>query len=214
MNRRLWAIAGCFTVLGLTAATPEAAWAVVKDQSRIGEEGADAEPQVPPPPKAEPGEAAPPDSPELGAVAPVETVELTLDSAKRALDAFADVRDKYNDQGIEKYESLKEFVAKTDAGKRLEADIKTHGFSDVTEWNKAVTTVSFAYSAVFDGQETDIRRQIEAIRNDGGLNEAERSQILTYLDSLLPSENNKKVLRELLDDPIYRERLKLLDEVE
>ena len=213
MNRRLWAIAGCFTVLGLTAATPEVAWAI-KDQSRIGEEGADAETQVPPPPEAEPDELAPPDSPEFGAIAPVETVELTLDAAKRALDAFADVRDKYNDQGIENFESLEEFVTNTDAGKRLEADIKAHGFSDVTEWNKTVTTVSFAYSAVFDGQETDIRRQIEAIRNDRGLDEAERGQILAYLDSLLPSENNKKVLRELLDDPIYRERLKLLDEVE
>src|SRR5918995_3404799 len=134
MNRRLWAIAWCFTVLGLTAATPEVAWAI-KDQSRIGEEGADAETQVPPPPEAEPDELAPPDSPEFGAIAPVETVELTLDAAKRALDAFADVRDKYNDQGIENFESLEEFVTNTDAGKRLEADIKAHGFSDVTEWN-------------------------------------------------------------------------------
>lgn len=200
--------------MGLIAASPEPGWSIVKDQSRIGEEGSDAEPEVPPSPDGGPDETAPPDIPEFEILAPVETVELTLDAAKRALDAFADVRDKYNDQGIENYESLQEFVDKTDAGKRLEADIKAYGFSDVTAWNKTITTVSFAYSAVFDGQEADIRQQIEAIGNDQSLDEAEAGRIIAYLNSLLPSENNKKVLRALLDDPIYRERLKLLDEVE
>jgi hypothetical protein len=89
---------------------------------------------------------------------------LTVDAAKRAIDAFAEVRDKYNDEGIENYNSLEAFVAETEAGKRLEADIMAHGFSDITDWNVTIMAVGFAYSAIVYDYAADLRQQIEAVR--------------------------------------------------
>lgn len=140
----------------------------------------------------------------------VVTVELTGEVARRALDAFADVRDKYDDEELEGYDTLEDFVAGSESGKRLEADITRHGFADVTEWNNAIMAVGFAYNAVVDESEAGIREQIDEIRQDASIGEDERTRLIASLNALLPSDNNKAILRDLLNDPIYRDRLRLL----
>lgn len=142
------------------------------------------------------------------------TEALTVDAAKRAVDAFVEVRDKYNGQGLENYDSLEAFVAETEAGKRLEADVMAHGFSDITDWNTTIMAVGFAYSAIVYDYAADLRQQIRDVRSDRSLDEQMRERLIAGLTALMPSRNNRIVLQALLDDPIYRERLKLLQEEE
>jgi hypothetical protein len=230
MNRlSAMAIAACITGWGVLAASVEPAWPSSKDQSRIvtGDYGSTPDPG-PRGEKSDLGVAVPEradsydkqdytmPSEALGIedISDVDTVELTVDSAKRALDAFAEVRDKYTGEGLENYNSLEQFVQATEAGKRLEADVMAHGFSDITEWNVAIMAVGFAYSAIIYDYEADLHQQIEDVRNDPEIDEELRARLIAGLTALMPSHNNRVVLLALFDDPIYRDKLKLLQEEE
>jgi hypothetical protein len=154
---------------------------------------------------------APPDTGELD-LEPIETIELDDATARRALDAFVVVKEKYKDTDIDSYSTLEEFVGATDDGKRFDEDIRSFGFPSVGEWNKAITTVSLAYSAVAENQEAEIRNQIEDLNNDPELTEESRRKIAESLLSMLPSDNNKKVIRDLMALPEYEAKLKTLIE--
>lgn len=148
---------------------------------------------------------------------PVEDIvseRLSIDSARRAIDAFVAVREAYSHEGIENYPSLEAFAAETEAGKRLEADIKTYGFADISDWNRTITAVGSAYSAITYDLTTDLRQQIEAVRVDRSLDPETRARLIAGLTALLPSRNNRTVVQALFDDPIYRERLRLFQEEE
>ena len=131
-----------------------------------------------------------------------------------SIDAFAEVRDKYNDAGMENYESLEEFVAETQAGKRLEAEIMEFGFSDIAEWNDTIMLVGIAYSAFVYDYAADLRQQIREIRDDPTIDDDMRAQLIAGLNALLPSTTNRIVMQELFDDQAYRDKLRLLEEEE
>jgi hypothetical protein len=143
---------------------------------------------------------------------PVEDIvseRLSIDSARRAIDAIVAVREAYSHEGIENYPSLEAFVAETEAGKRLEADIKTYGFTDVSDWSRTIAAVGSAYIAITYDLTTDLRQQIEAVRVDRSLDPETRGRLIAGLTALLPSQNNRTVVQELFDDPIYREKLRI-----
>lgn len=182
-----------------------------------------------PPPAAESGEdltqPPPPDSGQetdteetspddlsFGEIPDVTVIELTDDIARRSIDALALVRDKYKDANLENYESWQDFVDKTEEGKRFEADIKTAGFATVDEWNVAVTSVSFAYSAITDNLADDLATQIAEIEKDTSLAQDLKDRMIKGLKAMIPSENNKKIVQKMIDDPAYTEKLKLLAE--
>lgn len=229
MNRlSAMAIVVCLTAWGVLEASLDPAWPSPKDQSRIvtGDHGSTPDPG-PRGEKSDLGVAFPErdsydkqdytmPSEALGIedISDVDTVELTVDSAKRALDAFAVVRDKYTGEGLENYNSLEQFVQATEAGKRLEADVMAHGFSDITEWNVAIMAVGFAYSAITYDYAADLHQQIEDVRNDPEIDEEMRARLIAGLTALMPSQNNRVVLLKLFEDPIYRDKLKLLQEEE
>lgn len=237
---RVSAVAACFTALGVVVATLEPASPAPSAKSAIGKGNFGSVPD--PGPRGQkadfgsvpdPGPRGPapdfgmaedeatvkpdptmPSGPRGRDTADIATELLTIDAAKRAIDAFVAVRDKYNNDGIENYNSLEAFVAETEAGKRLEAEIVAHGFSDITDWNMTIMAVGFAYSAIVYDYATDLRQQIKAVRNDRSLDEEMRTRLIAGLDALMPSRHNRTVLQTLLDDPIYRDKLKLLQEEE
>ena len=159
-------------------------------------------------------DTVPPDETSLAEVQPAQTVELTADLAKKAIDAFVLVRDKYANSSIYQYETLEEFVEKTEEGKKLEADIKSFGFASVGEWNIAISTVGLTYTAVSDGPEYDVAAQIEEIKADMTIAKDMKDRMIASLSSLIPSANNTQVIAELMKDQIYKEKLQLLAEEE
>jgi hypothetical protein len=225
MNR-VSAIAACFTAMGVLAASLQPAWPVHRDDLPLGKSDFGSTPDPGPRglksdfgdldvlPTYVPDYTMPAEAPSSEISQAAESVVLTIDTAKRALDALAEVRDKYTTEGIENYLTLEEFVAETEAGKRLEADIMVHGFANITDWNVAIMAVGFAYSAIIYDYEADLRQQIEDVRNDASLDEEMRAQLVAGLTALMPSRANRIVVQALLDDPIYREKLRLLQEEE
>jgi hypothetical protein len=165
----------------------------------------------PAPPAAEDDGTISPDDMSLGEIPQIETIELTADVARRAVDAYVLVKDKYKDAEFELYENLQDYVDQTAQGKEFEADIKASGFATVGEWNVAITTVSFAYTGVIDDQSADIQSQIEEIQNDTELAADMKDRMIASLKAMIPSENNRKVIQELIDDPAYVEKLKQLE---
>jgi hypothetical protein len=155
-----------------------------------------------------------PDELSLGEIPVIETVELNADIAKRAVDAFVLVRDKYKDANLEEYENLQDFVDQTEDGKNFEADIKAHGFATVNEWNIAITTVGFAYSALTDDQTEDIKLQIEDLKKDTSIAQDLKDKMVGSLTAMIPSGNNRQIVQAMMDEPAYSEKLKLLAEEE
>jgi hypothetical protein len=153
----------------------------------------------------------PDDSVNIGEVPAIETVELTEDTARKALDGFVLVRDKYKDAELENYETLQDFVDQNSLGKAFEADIKQFGFPTVNQWNVAISTVGFAYNNSLDDQTEEIAVQVEEIKADVELAQDMKDRMIASLNATIPSENNKKVLDALLKDPNYSEKLKLLE---
>jgi hypothetical protein len=156
-------------------------------------------------------EATPGDEPSLGEVEEVKVVDLTEDSAKRAVDAYVLLKDKYKDAQLENYETLQDFVDKDAQGKAFEADVKAAGFPNVETWNTTITTVSNAYSNIVNDQSADINQQIEEVQKDAELAQDMKDRLTNSLKALIPTENNRKVAQALLDDAAYTEKLKQLE---
>jgi hypothetical protein len=152
-----------------------------------------------------------PDDLSLGEIPVIETMELTTDIAKRALDAYLLVKDKYQNSDLDQYENPQDFVDQTPDGKAFEADIKAAGFDTVSDWNLAITTLSLAYTGTTDDPTADIDQQIAEIEADIELAQDMKDRMIASLKAMIPSENNKKVLAELMADPAYAEKLKQLD---
>lgn len=238
MMSRVSAIAACLTVIGVAVASLGLAWAASPDPGPRGQKSDFGIPSTPDPgprgmksdyglapdpalrgPVADPDTARsdptmPPRPQGRRTAEELDAEDLTVDAAKRAIDAFAEVRDKYNDAGMENYDSLEEFVAETEAGKRLEADIRSFGFSDIADWNDTIMAVGIAYSAFVYDYAADLRQQIREVRDDPTIDEEMRAQLIAGLNALMPSINNRIVMQELFNDQSYRDKLRLLEEEE
>lgn len=156
------------------------------------------------------------DSPEnnelsLGEIPIIETVELTPDIAKRALDSYLAAREKFANSELEQYENLQDFVDQTEAGKAFEADIKAAGFANVNDWNLAITTLGLVYGSMSDDQTEELELQIKEVEQDNEMAQDIKDRMVKALKALIPSDNNRKVVGDLMNDPVYRDKLKLLD---
>jgi frataxin-like iron-binding protein CyaY len=182
------------------------------------------QPASPVPPETTPTEPATEDvlpdlSPEaqesedfsVGEIPTVETVELTPETARKAMDAYVMVREKYKDAALENYENLQDFVEQDSHGKAFDADIKGYGFATANDWNTAITTVGFAYSNLIDDQTADLRQQIEEVKNDSEMAQDMRDRMVQALNAMIPSDNNRKVVEDMSKDPVYAEKLKALE---
>jgi hypothetical protein len=147
----------------------------------------------------------------MGDLPTIETVELTPDMAKRALDAYVLLSEKYKDAELENYENLQDFVDQAPQGKAFEADTKAAGFASVNDWNTAITTISFAYANIIDDQTADIRQQIEEIKTDTEMAQDMRERMIVALSAMIPSDNNRKIVEDLMKDPVYGEKIKQLE---
>ncbi len=164
-----------------------------------------------PPPAASPDSGEEQDDISIGEIPVVESVELQAEPTKKAIDVYALVKEKFKDSGMENYDDLQEFVDKAEDGKKLEADIKAAGFGSVNEWNLIVTTASFTYSNIIDDQTDDIQQQIEEVKEDTELAQDMKDRLMKSLHAMIPSENNRKVIDDLIKDPAYADKVKLLE---
>ena len=147
----------------------------------------------------------------VGEIPAVETIELTAETARKAIDGYVLVREKYKDAALENYENLQDFVEQDPRGKDFETDIKSFGFANVNDWNIAVTTVGFAYSNLLDDQTEDIKLQIEEVKADTEMAQDMRDRMVQALSAMIPSDNNRKIVEEMMKDAAFAEKLKQLE---
>ena len=147
----------------------------------------------------------------LGEIPDIQTVELSPDTAHKALDAYLLMKDKYKDADLENYENLQDFVDQNPQGKAFETDIKGYGFANVNDWNLAITTLVFTYTNVVDDQTEDIRQQIEDIKADTELAQDMKDRMIKSLTAMIPSDNNRKIVEDLMKDPAYKDKVKQLE---
>lgn len=153
----------------------------------------------------------PTDDLSLGEIPTIETMELTPEIARRALDSYISAKDKYADTDLDQYENLQDFVDQTEDGKKFEADIKAAGFANVSDWNLAVTTLGLTYGTVTDDTTSELEQQIKEVEDDTELAQDMRDKMVKALKALIPSDNNKKIIEDMLADPVYGPKLKQLD---
>ena len=168
---------------------------------------------APQPGTQEDGDATVPEDEELsiGEIPIVETMELTPEIARRALDSYIAAKEKYVNSDLEQYENLQDFVDQTDDGKAFESDVKAAGFANVSDWNLAITTLSLTYGSLIDDQSSDLLQQIKEVEEDPDMAQDIKDRMIKALKALIPSDNNKKVVGAMMDDGVYGEKLKLLD---
>ena len=168
---------------------------------------------APQPGTQEDGDATVPEDEELsiGEIPIVETMELTPEIARRALDSYIAAKEKYVNSDLEQYENLQDFVDQTDDGKAFESDVKAAGFANVSDWNLAITTLSLTYGSLIDDQSSDLLQQIKEVEEDPDMAQDIKDRMIKALKALIPSDNNKKVVGAMMDDAVYAEKLKLLD---
>jgi hypothetical protein len=209
-------------LLCLPALRPAIAEEVMAQSASPLEIPASPPPQSPVPPVSTPEESPPameeensdsPDNQELslGDIPIIETIELTPDLAKRALDSYISAREKFVNSDLEQFENLQDFVDQTEDGKAFEADIKAAGFANVTDWNLAITTLGLTYGSIVDDQTPDLLMQIEEVQQDTEMAQDIKDRMVKALKALIPSDNNRKVVEDLFSDPVYSGKLKLLD---
>lgn len=150
----------------------------------------------------------------IGDVPIVKTIELTPDMARKALDAYVLVQTKYQESPLESYDDLQGFVDKDPRGKEFETDIKAFSFLTVDDWNLAITTLSFAYTNVLDDQTADIKQQIDELKVDTEMAQDIKDRMINSLNAMIPSENNTKIVNDLIADAVYGDKIKLLETTE
>ena len=176
-------------------------------------------PETPP----APGSAAAPVDPSaadtegnmsVGEIDTVETEELTPETARKALDAYVLVQEKYKDSAMSDYQDLQEFVDKDPKGKEFEANIKNFGFKDVNDWNLAVTTLGVTYNNQLNDQTADIKQQIDEVTADTTMAQDMKDRLIKNLKTSIPSENNRKIVEDITKDAAYADKIKLLESTE
>jgi hypothetical protein len=164
--------------------------------------------EVTSPDQPDQSEETEPDEFSVGELPDIQTVELNPELARRALDTYLMIGEKYKDAEIENYETLQEFVDGNPRGKEFEADLKAKGFNTVDEWNIAVATLGFAYSNIAENQTEDINQQIEELKSDTELAQDMKDKMIKSLQAMIPSANNVKIVEDMLADPAYAEKMK------
>jgi len=141
---------------------------------------------------------------------PVVSIELSLDGARRALDAYAAMRAKYSDEGLTGDQTLEQYASSSAAGRQFAADIAAFGFKSIGAWNQVIAAVGFALDSVVDDTEPGLRAEIARINTDPSIPTSRRKRLIAGLRVQIPSENNKVIVRQLILDPLYRDKLALL----
>jgi len=185
------------------ASPPEA----VAPPAAPGTEEAAPDQQLPPA-----GEQAAPDEglPD-GPPASFSQVELTPETARKAVDSLLLIQEKYRDADFGDPSDPEAFArSMKEAGvlDQVLAELKPFGFASVEEWARTFMSLWLAGSLILEGQEpADVDKEIAEIAADTSIPQAERDATVAWLKVTRPPDTNMEVVRALFDDPAYKDKL-------
>jgi hypothetical protein len=141
----------------------------------------------------------------------IPTVELTEKSAKNAVDAYLKLRATYGNK-IPPANKMQSIAEGTAAMGDVHATVTGHGFGNTADWQKAITAVALAYGFNKDGNPNDLDRQIAEMEANGQIPAAYKKQLIDSLKSVRPSDHNLTVVKALLADSTYGDKIRSIAE--
>jgi hypothetical protein len=141
----------------------------------------------------------------------VAQVELTAETARRAVDTFLELEGKYGENAFDDPSDPKAFVDSMRTANiydKVDADVKQHAFTGVEDWARTFASVGLAASFVREGQDAgSVDRQIADLEQDEAVPQAMKDATIAMLRQMRPSENNLAIAKALLDDPAYKDKV-------
>lgn len=139
-----------------------------------------------------------------------DQVELTEDSARRAIDAVILIEEKYDEETLQRLGELDPEDAEGQIPASIANDIRSFGFNEAGEWSTTVRSVGFAYMAIQDDNLAEMEAAIAEIEADTSMPEELRARMLAMFTSMIPSQNNIDVVTALTADPDYAAKLETI----
>jgi len=88
----------------------------------------------------------------------------------------------------------------------MQEEIRAFGFRNVGEWNLIIMNIGFAYSSLLEGSDEAIEEQIREIESDATIPPEKKKALIRNLRVLIPSDNNRKIVKDLDDRLVLVER--------
>lgn len=147
-----------------------------------------------------------------GAMGPkVEQTELTTSSAKGAVDAYLELKEKYGDEVPEanpKKSTLDGF-ATLDG---VTSILSEHGFSDLGNWHTTLVSVAMAYGFTKEGGREQMDESMAELKDNPQIPAALKQRLEGMMKGMRPSDNNMQVVQSLLGDPEYETKLEKISD--
>ena len=141
----------------------------------------------------------------------IETVELTDRTARSAIDAYVEMKEKYGDE-VSPPDSKKHTAEVYAAHDGMVAIVNKHGFETPEQWHKTMVTVALGYGVQKEGKGKEIDESIAKLENNPQIPAAMKQQLLGMMKKVRPSENNEKVVSGLVAEEKYRKFLEAIDQ--
>ncbi|WP_342641869.1 hypothetical protein [Rhodoligotrophos ferricapiens] len=138
---------------------------------------------------------------------PLKQVELDRSLAIRALDTYIALSKTV---GVDQLEALFENSTEerlTALVPQLTKILVDNGFPNEDRWIEALQSVVIAYEALQGNNLAESKQALQDIQNDQTLPADQKRELMTMLNSMIPSETNLEVLRDLMRDPETNKKL-------
>jgi hypothetical protein len=89
----------------------------------------------------------------------------------------------------------------------VNAVVTGKGFGSTEDWQKAITSVALAQGFLKEGGTGDMDKKIAELEANPQIPAAYKQQMLGMLKGMRPSDNNLNVVKGLLADPTYGEKI-------
>ena len=137
--------------------------------------------------------------PMQGGMPEIPNIELTDESAKNSIDTYLTLREKYGNK-IPAAESAQ-------AAADVNSIVVANGFKSPEEWQKTITSVVIARGFLKEGNRSTVDAKIAEMQANPEIPDEVKQQMLNTLEKMRPSDNNMNVVKRLMEDPTYGEKL-------
>jgi len=142
----------------------------------------------------------------MGGVPQIPKVELSEDSAKRAVDTYLTLREKYGDK-MPPAKGGGSLGEGAEQAAEIQSVVTGNGFSNTEDWQNTITNVALAYGFSKNNKGGEIDAKIAELRDNTQLPKGIRDQLVRTMTAMRPSENNMKVVESLAADSSYGAKL-------
>lgn len=141
--------------------------------------------------------------------------ELDEELVRRAVDAMGAMREEFGDvmPSMKNGSPPPDMAIMQQMALAAQPILKAHGFPDPQEWYASVINIVIARQFLLERSPAEFDAEIAKMETDPNIPENIRGQVIAMMKQLRPSDNNLAVMRTVMADEEYSEKLKrVIDE--